>query len=280
MRLRDYRTYFLEKLNGLYDPAEAESFFGITLEALRGWKRVDMALQPDALLSESEREQWDTVLWGLQQYKPIQYIFGRAYFYGLEFEVNKYTLIPRPETEELVEWIVKDNELRPGLKILDVGTGSGCIAISLAKNLDAKVAAIDVSHEAIAVASRNAISNGTNVNFILKDILMAETLPETYNVIVSNPPYVRQLENAQIKDNVLNYEPHLALFVDDNDALLFYRKIAILAKTALVTGGMLYFEINQYVGAERVAMLKEYGFKDVVLLKDIYGNDRMLRCSL
>jgi len=276
MLLKEYRTYFIEMLTPLYDVMEAESFFTIALEELKGWKRVDVALNPDAELSDDEVSKWDALLKELELLKPIQYIFGHTYFYGLDFEVNENTLIPRPETEELVEWIIHENKNRGQVKILDIGTGSGCIAISLAKNLpDAQVFAIDVSADALAVAKRNSESNSVNVTFLQQDILAAETLPEQFDVIVSNPPYVRNLEKAEIKQNVLDYEPHLALFVDDNDALVFYRKIALLAKANLPKNGKLYFEINQYLGKETTGMLEDFGFTNVVLRKDIYGNDRM-----
>ena len=276
MLLKEYRTYFIEKLTPLYDVMEAESFFAIALEELKGWKRVDVALNPDAELSDDEVSKWDAVLKELELLKPIQYIFGHTYFYGLDFEVNENTLIPRPETEELVEWIIHENKNRGQVKILDIGTGSGCIAISLAKNLpDAQVFAIDVSADALAVAKRNAESNNVNVTFIQQDILAAQTLPEQFDIIVSNPPYVRNLEKAEIKQNVLDYEPHLALFVEDNDALVFYRKIALLALANLPQNGKLYFEINQYLGKETTEMLEDFGFCNVVLRKDIYGNDRM-----
>lgn len=279
MKLKQYRTYFLEKLTPLFDSMEAESFFAITLEELKGWRRTDLALNPDAELSGEEIERWNAVLAELETQKPIQYIFGKAHFYGLEFEVNSNTLIPRPETEELVEWIITENKVKGKINLLDIGTGTGCIAISLAKNLsDASVSAIDVSEGALATAKRNAQHNKAEVNFILQDILAAETLPQVYDVIVSNPPYVRNLEKHEIKENVLQYEPHLALFVDDNDPLLFYRKIALLAKTQLSPNGKLYFEINQYLGPETVQMLEDYGFVNVVLKKDIYGNDRMVGC--
>ena len=277
MLLRNYRTYFIEKLTPLYDVMEAESFFAIALEELKGWKRVDVALNSDAELSGDEVVKWDAVLKELELLKPIQYIFGHTYFYGLDFEVNENTLIPRPETEELVEWIIHENKNRGQVKVVDIGTGSGCIAISLAKNLpDAQVFAIDVSDEALAVAKINAARNNVNVTFIQQDILAAQTLPEQFDIIVSNPPYVRNLEKAEIKQNVLDYEPHLALFVDDNDALVFYRKIALLAKDNLPQNGKLYFEINQYLGKETAEMLENFGFTNVVLRKDIYGNDRML----
>lgn len=281
MNLKQYRTYFIEKLTPLYDAMEAESFFAITLEELKGWKRSDLALDPDATLSGVEIEKWNNVLAQLEVQKPIQYIFGKAHFYGLEFEVNENTLIPRPETEELVEWIVNENKAKGQIAVLDIGTGSGCIAISLAKNLaDASVSAIDVSEGALATAKRNAEHNKADVNFILKDILAAESLPQSYDVIVSNPPYVRNLEKEEIKENVLQYEPHLALFVADNDPLIFYRKIALLAKGQLSPNVRLYFEINQYLGPETVQMLEDFGFTNVILKKDMYGNDRMVAASI
>ena len=166
------------------------------------------------------------------------------------------------------------------MKIVDIGTGSGCIAISLAKNLkNAQVSAIDVSEKALAIANKNAEINEVEVNFILKNILQTEDLENQFDVIVSNPPYVRNLEKAEIKPNVLEFEPHLALFVDDNDALLFYRKIAQLAQKNLSENGKLFFEINQYLGKETVDLLENLGFKNIELKKDIYGNDRMIKCK-
>ena len=277
MKLKNYRKIFIEKLTPIYDAGEAESFFYITLEELKGWKRTDLALNTDAELTEEEKVKWDEVLWLLEQQKPIQYIFGKTHFYGLEFEVNKHTLIPRPETEELVEWITNDKAAGK-IKVLDIGTGSGCIAIALAKRLpEAEVYAIDVSAEALAIAKRNAELNNVAITFWQKNILTTESLPETFDVIVSNPPYVRHLEKEEIKKNVLEHEPHLALFVEDNDALVFYRKIAKLAKEALKPQGSLYFEINQYLGKETTDMLTAEGFKNVELRKDIYGNDRMVK---
>ena len=277
MLLKKYRTYFIEKLAPLYDVMEAERFFIIALEELKEWKRVDIALNPDAELSDTEIERWNGVLQQLEQQRPIQYIFGHTHFYGLDFIVNENTLIPRPETEELVEWIITENQNRGKIKIVDIGTGSGCIAIALAKKLpDAQVFAIDVSAEALAVAQKNAERNNVSVTFLRQDILAAESLPEQFDIIVSNPPYVRNLEKAEIKQNVLDYEPHLALFVDDDDAFIFYRKIALLAKANLSRNGKLYFEINQYLGKETTAMLEDFNFENIILKKDIYGNDRMV----
>lgn len=277
MKLKLYRAAFIEKLTPLYDVMEVESFFNIALEELKGWKRVDLALNPEVELSADEIEKWNNVLRQLEQQRPIQYIFGHTHFYGLKFNVNENTLIPRPETEELVEWIITENKNTGKIKILDIGTGSGCIAISLAKNLpNAQVFAIDVSADALAVARTNAEINKVDITFMQQDILAAESLPQQFDIIVSNPPYVRNLEKVEIKQNVLDYEPHLALFVDDNDALIFYRKIALLAKENSPQNGRLYFEINQYLGEETTTMLENYQFKNIVLKKDIYGNDRMI----
>lgn len=274
MKIREYRNHFISELTALYGKDEAESFFYITLEDFHGLKRTDLALRPDMVFSEDELSQWSFVLSQLKKEIPIQYIIGKTHFFGLEFEVNDNVLIPRPETEELVEWILSQKLDSP--KILDIGTGSGCIAISLAKNLKAEVSAIDVSQAALSVAKKNAESNAAKVNFIHKDILATEDLGETYDIIVSNPPYVRHLEKAEIRKNVLENEPHLALFVDDNDALLFYKKIAGLALKNLSENGKLFFEINQYLAKETMDMLEQKGFGFLELRKDIYGNDRMI----
>ena len=296
MVIKDYKNRFLQALSSLYDEKEVESFFYLTLEKLHQKKRIDLALQPDLSMDETQLSQWETVLTELKTYKPIQYILGETEFYGLPFLVNENVLIPRPETEELVELIVSSFKFQVsspevlGLKILDIGTGSGCIPVSLKKNLpSAEVFAIDVSTNALEVAQKNAEINGVEVNFIQTDILKVNDLkklptsnfqlPASFDIIVSNPPYVRNLEKAEINPNVLEFEPHLALFVEDNDALLFYRKITELAKSHLAENGKLYFEINQYLGKETVALVESYGFKNVQLIKDIYGNDRMISAS-
>jgi len=277
MKIREYRNYFIETLTPIYDSGEAESFFYLVLEDQKKLKRIDLALQPEAIFSEAEITIWNEILEKLKQYIPIQYIIGKTFFFGLEFEVNENVLIPRPETEELVDWIIKNNPQKTELKILDIGTGSGCIAISLAKNLpNATVSAIDVSGEALATAKRNADINDVKVNFILQDILQTTDLLQEFDLIVSNPPYVRNLEKEEIKQNVLDHEPHLALFVDDHDALIFYRKITKLAQKNLSKNGQLYFEINQYLSKEMMDLLEQYGFQQMELRKDIYGNNRMV----
>ena len=283
MLLKKYKTHFFDSLKNIQDEQEIESFFFILTEYLHNLKRVDVALNPNFELSEVEVEKWNTILADLQHEKPIQYITGEAWFYGLQFEVNENTLIPRPETEELVEWIIESQKSKvqsQKCEILDIGTGTGCIPISLKTNLpQANVSAIDVSEKALEVAKRNAVSNKVDISFIQADILEVEDLNQHFDIIVSNPPYVRNLEKQEIKKNVLDYEPHLALFVEDTDALLFYRKIAQLALKNLSPNGLLFFEINQYLGKETFGLLKNLGFKNIELKKDMYGNDRMIRCE-
>lgn len=293
MLLKHYKKHFFDSLQDIQDEQEIESFFFILTEYLHHLKRVDVALNPDFEISDAAIEKWNAILVELQQEKPIQYITGEAWFYGLRFEVNENTLIPRPETEELVDWILSSpiTHHPTPITILDIGTGTGCIPISLKANLpQANVSAIDVSEKALEVAKRNAELNKVEINFIEANILEVEDLsqlpspithhPSSYNIIISNPPYVRNLEKQEIKKNVLDYEPHLALFVEDTDALLFYRKIAQLALKNLSPNGLLFFEINQYLGNETVDLLENIGFKNIELKKDIYGNDRMIKCSV
>lgn len=286
MLLKNYKTTFLQELSSLYEEQEIESFFYIILEKLHGLKRIDLALNPQMVMDGAHLKQWKNIVSELKKQRPVQYILGETTFYGLSFLVNENTLIPRPETEELVELIIKSFESSvsgSGSKILDIGTGSGCIAISLAKHLPtSEVFAIDVSEKALAIAKKNAELNKVAIDFISTNILDVVTLSavvgldKQFDIIVSNPPYVRNLEKAEIKPNVLEYEPHLALFVEDTDALLFYRKIAELAIINLNPNGKLYFEINQYLGNETVELVESFGFKNVELIKDIYGNDRMI----
>ena len=305
MKIKQYRTHFIQALLSIYDLGEAESFFYLILEEKQQLKRIDLALNPDLTFSNAEIQLWNSILEQLQKEIPIQYLLGKTSFYGLDFEVNENVLIPRPETEELVEWIIQSQkvEVRSGklemgsgklgeeqsaklereqqirkINILDIGTGSGCIAIALAKNLpNAEVFAVDVSEKALATAEKNAIINEVNVTFLKKNILETDDLEQQFDLIVSNPPYVRELEKKEIKKNVLDNEPHLALFVDDNDALVFYRKIAELAQKNLSPKGQLFFEINQYLGKEMMELLEKMNFQNIELRQDIYGNDRMIR---
>ncbi|MBP6182729.1 peptide chain release factor N(5)-glutamine methyltransferase [Flavobacterium sp.] len=284
MKIKEYRTQFIDALTLIYDASEAESFFYLILEEKKQLKRIDLALYPDLVFLEEEITVWNSILEQLQQEIPIQYLLGKTSFYGLDFVVNENVLIPRPETEELVEWILESQKSKvksQKVKILDIGTGSGCIAISLAKNIpNAQVFAIDISEKALATAQKNAQKNVVNITFINQNILETEDLQQQFDIIVSNPPYVRNLEKEEIKKNVLDNEPHLALFVEDNDALIFYKKIAELAQKNLSGNGQLYFEINQYLGKEMIDLLEKMNFKNIELRKDIYGNDRMMKADL
>ncbi len=278
MLIRKYRDQFKTKLVDLYDEGEVDSFFYMLLEEYNGLKKYQLALDPGLELTTDQQMLWDFATSQLQQFKPIQYIIGKAYFYEGVFAVNPSTLIPRPETEELVDLIIKDHP-NPNLKVMDIGTGSGCIAISLANFLnEAQVFAMDVSPKALEMAKHNAVVNKAKVEFILQSVLELDELPGAFDIIVSNPPYVRNLEKVEIKPNVLNHEPHLALFVEDEDPLIFYIKITELAIKNLNSGGTLYFEINQYLGPETVQMIDNYkAFKNIELIKDMYGNDRIIR---
>jgi release factor glutamine methyltransferase len=310
MNIKSLKTIFFTELQTIQEVSEIESFFFILTEFLHNLKRIDVSLHPDFEVSESDLERWKTIISELKTEKPIQYITGEAWFYGLRFEVNENTLIPRPETEELVEWIVESQKSKVksqkskvesqkskveylniqksnNLTILDIGTGSGCIPIALKKEIPSSfVSAIDISEKALEMARKNALDNQVEVNFILQDILTSQHLnlstsqPLLFDIIVSNPPYVRNLEKQEIKKNVLDFEPHLALFVADSDALLFYRKIAQLALKSLSPNGKLFFEINQYLGEETVELLTKLGFKNIELRKDFVGNDRMICCCL
>ena len=286
MTLTAFRTFFSEALSAIYPKTEIDSFFFILIEEKLHLQRIDTVLKPDFLIAKEHLADLKNILKRLKKEEPIQYILGNTEFYGLPFLVNRNTLIPRAETEELVAWVVDEiKELRSNhptaLSILDIGTGTGCIPISLAKNLAAvKISAIDISSEALIIAKQNAVLNKVAIDFIELDILNAEKLPQKYDIIVSNPPYVRALEKEGIKNNVLKNEPHLALFVADDNPLIFYNKIANLAKNQLSKNGLLFFEINQYLGKETLQMLQEKGFKNSELKKDFSGNDRMIKCCL
>ena len=286
MILKEFKLFFNEALSAIYPKTEIDSFFFILMEEKLKLQRIDTVLKPDFLITKKSLIDLKTIVKRLQNEEPIQYIIGNTEFYGLPFLVDKNTLIPRTETEELVAWVLDEikvftNNKITELSILDIGTGTGCIPISLAKNLTSlNISAIDISPEALLIARQNAILNKVTIEFIELDILNAESLPQEYDVIISNPPYVRELEKKEIKNNVLENEPHLALFVADENPLIFYNKIADLAKKQLSENGMLFFEINQYLGKETINMLVKKGFKNIQLKKDLFGNDRMIKCVL
>lgn len=285
MLLKEIKNIFHKDLDALYGKEEVSSFFFLCVENYYNISRLQLALNVNLKITKEKQSSIFNALNELKKQKPIQYILGETEFYGLPFKVNKNTLIPRPETEELVALIVsnylQDMATAP-VSILDIGTGSGCIAIALAKNIKkAKVYGLDVSSEALKMAKENASINEVNVTFFEANILKWRSadvafLEHKYNIIVSNPPYVRHLEKEEIKNNVLAHEPHLALFVDNDNPLVFYNEIASFALNNLKPNGLLYFEINEYLGAETKALVETKGFKDVTLIHDMFGKDRML----
>lgn len=284
MKLKDIQYKFHDVLDSIYPTEEVDNFFYILIAFYFNVTRMQLALNPNYSVDEIDKIEKALELLKLQ--KPIQYIIGETEFYGLPFKVNENTLIPRPETEELVEWILNTDLKNKEISILDIGTGSGCIAISLTKNLpEAKVYAIDVSEEALLVAKENAILNQVDLEFIKADILINSHeefsfLPKNFDIIVSNPPYVRELEKKIMKPNVLDNEPHLALFVKDENPLQFYEAITKFAINNLVENGHLFFEINEYLGKDMIRLLADNNFENIELKQDIFKKDRMIKSCL
>ena len=270
-----------DALRGVYPDSEALSIAKLLLVEVFGFTTLELYGGKDKEISGKRLDVLNEMLSRLQKNEPIQYIIGRETFCGMSFEVNPDVLIPRPETQELVRWIAADRRLSSACRILDIGTGSGCIAVSLAKLLpDAEIEAWDISGGALQVARRNAANNGVGASFRQVDVLAVEPEEAEYDVIVSNPPYICEKEQADMEANVLGWEPHTALFVPDADPLLFYRRIATLATSMLRTGGTLYFEINRAYGEHTVRMLESLGYKQIELRKDDFGNDRMIKANL
>lgn len=284
MILKTLRTYFKSELLGYYPDTEVSSFFYILSEHILKLKRIDITLNLYQVVSGKKYDKFQAAIERLKNYEPIQYLIGETEFYGLPFKVNQNVLIPRPETEELVDWIINTVDKEKNIRILDIGTGSGCIAISLAKHLpNADTLALDISSGALKVAQENAELNSIDIELVLTDILSIchSSIDEEdiFDIIVSNPPYVRQSEKAEMKSNVLDNEPHEALFVKDEDALQFYKAIVQFAVNNLSENGLLFFEINQYLGNEMIQLLQEYNLKNIELKKDMFGKDRMLKAS-
>lgn len=295
MLLQEIKTIFYQELKALYPKTEIDTFFYSVIEHYLGLERFILALRPDYTVTPVETTPLFQALAALKLEKPLQYILGIAHFMDLQLKVNTHVLIPRPETEELVQWIVDDvrremldiqgetlevNPIKPErLRLLDVGTGSGCIAIALAKKLpEAEVYALDFSEKILKIARENAILNGVEVTFLKHDIRNPN--PEfdlEFDLIVSNPPYVRACEKPQMKNNVKKYEPKTALFVPDETPLVFYEAIAQLAAIHLRDRGALYLEINQYLAKENQALLTAHNFSNLECRKDIFGNDRMIK---
>lgn len=290
MNIREFRDYFKISLKKLYPASEIDTFLFLLLEEYLNFKRIDIVLKSNFNISSEVLTLLKSSTKLLEQEIPIQYIIGKTEFYGFPFILNEHVLIPRPETEELVTFILdKVSKLESyhtikkenTIKILDIGTGSGCIPIALKKSLPlAEISALEKSNKALRIAKKNTHLNKVDINLIQQDILKTTQLNNTYDIIVSNPPYVRESEKKEIKNNVLNNEPHMALFVEDNNPLIFFDKIAELAKNHLTKNGLLFFEINQYLGKETVDLIRLKGFNTIELKKDIFGHDRVIIASI
>ncbi len=287
--LRSYYQNFVNQLQTIYEVSEAESIANIVFEEILYIKKQHIFFL-DKQINDGEIEQLNFILGKLLKHEPVQYVLGVADFFGFRFKVDKNVLIPRRETEELVDLIIKDvrntkpesgSQIEKEINILDIGTGSGCIAISLKKNLPfAQLTAIDISKEAIKVATENAFLNKVSIDFIEADILNSQlsSLDSQFNIIVSNPPYITVEEKNKMLKNVLEFEPHNALFITNNDPLQFYKAIADFAKDHLKENGKLYFEINEMFGNEVKEMLEDKDFTQVEIIKDMQGKERIVKC--
>ena len=276
MFLEQFKASFDKELVGLYPSNEVESMFFLIIEDILNINRLVFSFERKRQLSQIQIRKLEQIMLFLKDEKPIQYILGSTYFYGLSLEINRYTLIPRRETEELVQWII-DTSKNCAPKILDIGTGSGCIAISVKKHIPAAhVVALDICAQALEVAKRNAVFNNVNIHFKQMDILR-HSPNDTFDIIVSNPPYVRNIEKKQIKKNVLKYEPHIALFVKDDNPLIFYERICNISGNLLKKNGHIFFEINEHLSNDMLHLAEQKNFKKALLKKDIQGKERMMR---
>jgi len=282
-QLKELRDKMIRKLSEIYPEKECINLVNWLFFSVAGVEKRDFSLDPGRLVEARMKTELLEKLGELMLHKPIQYITGKAYFHDLELEVGPSVLIPRPETEELVKWIYDENKNREGLHILDIGTGSGCIILALGRLLNKpELTGIDISQQALSIASGNAEKNGIRVDFRKMDILNETQWNEldNYDLIVSNPPYVREQEKSRMQANVLDYEPAGALFVPDNDPLLFHRAIARFSRLKLSQKGKLYIEINENLGEETIRLLKNEGFTEITLKKDFQDKDRMIRCRI
>lgn len=281
MSLNDIKQDLKKQLANQYETVELNPILSILIEHITGWDQLHQSLHKDSPITEEQIDAFQTAAAQLKAGRPIQYITGKAWFMGDAYTVNEQVLIPRPETEELVDWIVEYAAIKgKALRILDIGTGSGCIAIALKKILpEATVTAIDISPNALKVASSNATALNVEIEFIPLDILNTAFLPGQYDVIVSNPPYIPMQEIENMELQVTAHEPNIALFVPDEDPLVFYKAIARLAKLHLATNGQLFFEIHYDQGEAMVKLLDEMHFH-AELREDLFGKDRMIRASL
>ncbi|MFM6953996.1 MAG: peptide chain release factor N(5)-glutamine methyltransferase [Sphingobacteriaceae bacterium] len=281
MTFSDLERYFSAELSAIYASEEAKMLCFLTVQHRLSWTKASYLLHKQEEIFEADKVYFLEVLSQLKSSKPIQYLLGETEFYGRRFRVSSAVLIPRPETEELVKWILESVSIA-NPTILDIGTGSGCIPISLKKELpDAELTALDISADALALARQNADLHETEITFIEKDVLQmhASQLASSFDVVVSNPPYIAEEEKDLMKANVLAHEPYLALFVTNQDPLIFYERIATLAQEILKPGGFLFFEINERFGSEVCQLLSEKGFKRLELRCDMSGKDRMVKAQ-
>ena len=281
MSLQDTKQAIKHQLSSLYDALEMNSMINILIEEVTGWDALHQNIHKNDALDQSQTEQLEYYVKQLLTGKPLQYIIEKAWFMGKVYFVNEAVLIPRPETEELVEWIIEYAQIiNKPLSMIDIGTGSGCIPISLKLAIpNAKLTAIDISKEALAIAQKNAASYHTDIEWIEQDILQTKQLKDQYDIIISNPPYIPLREKVAMQKQVADHEPEIALFVPDQFPLIFYSKIAHIGKSALKTNGQLFFEIHYDQGDAIIALLNEMGYH-AELRQDIYGKDRMVRASL
>jgi release factor glutamine methyltransferase len=282
MQLKELRDKMVQELGVIYPERECYNLVNSLVFSIAGIEKKDIAVDPGKLIGEDVENLLYQGLHELMGHKPLQYVTGLAYFYGLDLAVNPSVLIPRPETEELVKWIGDDYREKTGLKVLDIGTGSGCIILALGKLLmQPRLTAVDISEHAIRTASGNAGKYGIEVEFIKVNILNENEWNElgTFDIMVSNPPYVRESEKSGMQANVVDYEPPEALFVPDNDPLIFYRAIVQFSRKHLSANGKLYLEINENLGKEAVNLIKNEGYTEIILKKDMHGKDRMIRCG-
>jgi release factor glutamine methyltransferase len=282
-KISDIAQFFRNELSSKYEKEEIEKFIEYCFHDFIGFTKTDLLIKQDRTVSESDLLKFHFAVKDLKRGRPVQYILGKASFYGMEFIVNSNVLIPRPETEELVKLILDDAKLHAeSFSILDIGTGSGCIAVALKKNLPrCHVYALDISEEALKVARENALRNDCEIHFIhgdIRDQSVVEKLPAC-TVLVSNPPYVKNSERSSMHENVVEHEPHLALFVPDEDALIFYKVIAEAGKTKLKPGGAVYVEINEALGIDTALLFQKEGYTNVQLLQDMQGKDRMIKAE-
>jgi release factor glutamine methyltransferase len=276
--IKDIRFYLDRELKGAFPKEEIKSLANIIIRSALGLASMHQAYLSDLTVSKLQAENIRKICLELKTGKPVQYILGETVFYDCKIRLNSATLIPRPETEELVDLLINENRDFQG-SIIDFGTGSGCIAIALAKNIPGSaVTGTDISREALAIAEENARENNVSVNFVRDDILSSDTenLPDA-GIIVSNPPYIRNSEKEQMQRNVLDFEPQMALFVEDSDPLVFYRAILAKAEIFLLPGGKIYFEINEAMGSSVAHLLESCGYSSVVTLKDINSKERLIK---